>query len=154
MNGSVAPPLAGGAVTERTQECLAQTKPWVRLVSVLTFIGAGFMALGGLAMFVVGATAGASSNNALGGMVGGAVLGLVYLAMAGLYVAPGIFLSRYASAINRLRQDGSTATLEDALMHQRSFWRYVGILSLVGMILGALVMVIAIAAGIYAATSR
>lgn len=156
MNDAVVPPLGAGTVTGGVLQYLGQTKPWVRFMSVMTFIAAGFMVIGALGMFAMGATAGMSTNNPLGGMAGGMgiVLALFYLVLAGLYVAPAIFLGRYASAIGRLHRDGSISTLEEALMHQRSFWRYVGIMGLIGLILMALALVVGIVAGIYAAMAR
>jgi hypothetical protein len=144
MSDDFAPPLSAGAVTERVQQYLSQTKPWVRLISVLIFIGSAFMVIGALGMFALIAvgTATAGSTQALGGASAWAVAALMYLVMAGLYIAPGIFLSRYASAIGRLIHDRSTATLENALMHQRSFWRYIGIMTLV--MFGLMVLLIVI----------
>jgi hypothetical protein len=141
-------------VTDGVQMYLRQTKPWVRFMSVLMFISVGFLVIAALAMFVVGIAAGARGSNPFGGMIGGTVLALMYLVMAGVYVAPGVFLSRYAGAIGRFLGGGSTTDLEAALKHQRSFWRYAGILTLIGLVLSVVVVVIAVAAGLFAAMSR
>jgi hypothetical protein len=112
----------GGPVTPRTVELLRQTKPWVRLMSILLFLIGGLFVVFGL-IFMVGMTA-------LGGMRGGgagAVLGLVYVALAALYVVPGLFLSRYASRISILVGSGRADDLESALEAQKSFWKFVGI---------------------------
>jgi hypothetical protein len=153
MNETPAP-AAASAVTERAQRYLGETKPWVRFMSVMIFIGAGFMVIAALAMFALMSAGGAAGDNPLAGVIGGSVAALVYLALALLYVAPGVFLSRYAGAIGRLAKDKSVGTLEDALQHQRSFWRYVGILTLVSVALSVLVVTLAIVVGVLAALPR
>jgi hypothetical protein len=48
-----------------------------------------------------------------------------------MYILPGIFLFRYASAIKALKSDPSSPALEDALRYQKTFWRYLGILTII-----------------------
>jgi ABC-type uncharacterized transport system permease subunit len=68
-----------------------------------------------------------------------------------VYVAPGVYLFRFASAIRDLKANSNAVALEDTLKHQRSFWRYVGILMAVTMVLAVIVFVLAIALGALAA---
>ena len=51
--------------------------------------------------------------------------------MAALTIYPLVRLSKYASAIARLRFSQSMADLEDALDQQRAFWKFVGIMTLI-----------------------
>jgi ABC-type lipoprotein release transport system permease subunit len=110
MNDVATP--AAGRITERAQRYLVETKPWVRFISVMIFIGAGFMVVAALAMFAFMSAGRAIGGNRLAGVVGGSIAALVYVALALLYIAPGVFLSRYASAIERIAKDGSVAALE------------------------------------------
>lgn len=118
------------------QSALAGTKPWVRLVSIIGFVSAGFMILGGLAAGVVGVR--------LGGPEAVALI-FVYPLMGLLNLVPSLYLFRFATRIGEYVQGGQDAQLELALDSQRSFWRFVGILSLVGIVLMALGIVAAIA---------
>ena len=115
--------------TPGIQSALAGTKPWVRLVSIIGFISAGFMILGGVAGGVVGA---------LMGRPEAAVLIFFYPLMGLLYLVPSLYLFRFATRIGEYVQGGQEAQLELALESQRSFWKFVGILSLVGIVLGVL----------------
>ena len=124
------------------QRFLNQTRPWVRFMSVMMFIGAAFMVLMGLLMVVMGIGTGAMSvsQGRLGGLMnalGPAIAGVFYMILALLYIAPGVFLSRYASSIKLLETSRSGQALQDALKHQKSFWRYIGIATLIGLILAA-----------------
>jgi hypothetical protein len=121
---------------------LRQTKPWARLMSVLMFIGAGFLILGGLIqllglMMLGGATRGAGVVAVIG-MVGP----LVNFALGILYLAPAIFLGRYATRIGNLVRMNRQADLEGALESQKSFWKFTGIVTLV--MIGLIVLLLAV----------
>jgi hypothetical protein len=64
-----------------------------------------------------------------------------------LYFLPALLLFRYASRINDLWTNRSVRALEDALEAQKSFWKFVGILMLVVIVLYLLVIVFAFMAG-------
>lgn len=112
-------------VSWRAVDMLRQTRPWVRLISILLF-------LGGAISLLMGALAGIA---VLGGAMRGdhvAAVGAVavYLVIGIVYIAPAIYLFRYASRIVLLEQFASFSNLEKALSAQKSFWRFVGIASL------------------------
>jgi hypothetical protein len=154
----------GGMVglTPSAQQYLDETRPWVRFIAILTIVMAGFMLLGGLCLFAFTVLGGLAAGDrfgigARGGAIGGGLLALVYVVMALVYLAPGTYLFRYASAIARLRATRSGGALEDALKHQKSFWRFVGILTVISFVLAlvAIVMgvIIAVIAAVMAARS-
>ncbi len=137
-----APPIAATpevppvVLTPDAQRSLNQTGPWVRYLSIMLFIGAGFLIFVGACMVLVGLIGLDSPMSSMGSgsLPNGAVflLGPIYIVMALLfYVAPGIFLFRYASAIKALKTIPSSQALEDALKNQKIFWRYVGITTIV-----------------------
>jgi hypothetical protein len=119
-------------VTPGMINALRSTKPWTMLLAVLGFISIGFMVLAGLGM--------ALFSSLIPGVRGqGAVMGLVYIVMAVLYFFPALYLVKYSSAVERFLSTGMPADMESALTYQKSFWKFVGILSLIGigfMILG------------------
>jgi len=133
--GGGADPRLDGAVT-----MLRQTKPWVRFISVMMFIGSAFMIFAGLLM-MMGAAVGAPPGF-------GVVLGIVYIAMALLYIVPAIFLWQYADRIALLMHERSAGALASALQAQKSFWKFVGIAILVIMGLYAVGIVFAIVAAV------
>ena len=131
-----------GMVSPATYQALAATKPWVRLCSVMGFIGAGFMILGGIGMIASGAILGSKTSNAAAGLPAG--LGFVYLIMSLLYLIPSIKLWKYGSAIVRLISSRSTVDLDQAMNEQRGFWQFVGIMMLIMIVLMGLTMMAAI----------
>lgn len=126
-------------VTPSMYESLRATRPWVFFLGVMSFIGAGFMVIGGLGIAAMGSRMPAGP---------GPALGLVYLVMAVFYVIGGVFLVRYGSAIGRLMSGGGTADMEAALAGQKSFWKFAGILTLVMIVLSVVGVVVAIVIGV------
>jgi len=115
---------------------LGETQPWVRFLGVLGFVMVGFMLLVGLGTGVFGIASGQPEM---------AALIVVYPLMALLYFFPSLYLVRFASRIREFTQGQRPQQLEAALVTQRSFWRFVGILSLVGIIIALLGIGLAIA---------
>jgi hypothetical protein len=148
-------------LTSVAQQYLNQTRPWARFMSIVMFVFAGLMVLAGLAMFLAGLAGGLASHASQGdGRFGpmmaplaGIPVGLLYIIMAILYIAPGVFLARYASAIASLEMERSAAALENALKQQKSFWRFVGIMTVIGLVLTVLAIVIGIIFAVLAASS-
>lgn len=96
---------------------MSETRPWVTFLAVLGFIGAGFMVLGGLAMVFA----------APAEMAGGSFLGLIYIIPAVLYGVGANILYRYRASIVSLQAGYGVEALENALEHQKSFWRFTGL---------------------------
>jgi uncharacterized protein involved in cysteine biosynthesis len=129
-------PFGDVAVTPLMVEHLRATKPWVRLVSVIMFIFTGLMFLIGLAMFLIPTPKGINSPSF-------GLLGIVYIVMGAFYLVPAYFLHQYASYIRDFLQGGGDSAMESALGSQKSFWRFVGILTLVVICLYALIFIFA-----------
>ena len=81
------------------------------------------------------------------------MLALFYVALAGVYIAPGLYLSRYANAIKRLKADSTAAGLEETLKHQKSFWRFIGILTAIGLVVAVVAVGLAVVVGVIAAVA-
>lgn len=122
---------------------LTDTKPWLRFFSVLGFIGAAFMALSGLFFAVTGGASGYSGSAAVG-----VIMGLVYVALGLLYFFPSLHLSRAASAIKDLEINSNPQSIAMPLMHQFRYWRFIGILTIVVLVLAVLGIILAIGIGV------
>jgi hypothetical protein len=114
-------------------QLMAQTRPWVRLFSVLSFIGLG---LTFLAIIFLGT----NSRYAPPGMNAGMLIPSLVVLL--LCIPPALFLWQYASGIRRLQDGGGMPAFEEALTRQKSYWKYLGImvtilLGLYGLLLGS-----------------
>lgn len=122
----------------RAVEMLRQTKPWVRFVGVMLFVGSAFLVVGAfMALAVNPRFLGAASLLALAS----------YGVLAGIGVAAGVYLNRYASRIGDLLSRRRGEDLEAALEVQRTFWRLVGTAALAVLLLYALFVLSTIVTG-------
>lgn len=146
----------GGAVGSAVVDQLARTKGWTRFFSVLMWIGAVFLLLGGAVMVFIGLAAGATSGPIeaqLAAVGGGLGIGVFYFIMAFFYIYPALKLGGYSSRIADLMNAPNEANLVAALNEQRAFWKYVGVLMLVMFALYAVVIVVMIIVGVAGAAA-
>jgi len=136
-----------GTVPEGALAILTKTRPWVRFISILVFIGCGLMLLSGLAAMVMSLTTVGGGFTGIG--VGVAVL-VAYAFGACLMLPMGMFLSRYAKAIRAVQGSRRIEDLEAALGAQKSYWKYLGILTVVGLSLSILGVVAGLIFGLAA----
>lgn len=147
------------AVSAAVVDQLRRTRGWVLFLSVLLWIGAVFLSLGGLIMIGMGVFAGSASmygrNNLFekAGVGSFVVFGALYFVMAIFYFYPAIKLGKFAARIRDLASVPSERNLVAALNEQRAFWKYVGIVMIVLLVLYVVAIIISIAAGIMGATA-
>jgi hypothetical protein len=125
---------AATEVTRRTVDILSETAPWARIMSIVFFINAGICVLAALASLAFGAS---NRRSPFGRMSSGMACGafLLYGFLALMTFVPGLFLSQYASRIGRLRATGRSHDLEFALLSQKAYFLFIGILSLIALVL-------------------
>lgn len=129
-------------LTARAFDMLRATKPWVRLMSIVMWAVAGFMLIGGAGMLVLGTM----SQTRSAGVP--AAMGVVYMAFAFIYIAPAIYLYRYASRIADLLLQRRDGNLEAALAAQKSFWKFAGIMTLIVIGIYGLIFIAAVLIGV------
>lgn len=118
-------------VTEAALQYLNKTSPWVKFIAMLAFVGSALMLLMGLVFVVMGLLGSTGTFMAAG---------LLYLVITlVICLIPGVLMWRYSKAIGRIPDDGQEA-LEDALMRQKSFWKYMGIYTIVMLVITVLAM--------------
>ncbi|KOS05202.1 hypothetical protein AM493_03490 [Flavobacterium akiainvivens] len=133
-------------VNAEAQSFLRETAKWATFLSILGFIGLGFMLLGGIFMMALG-----SSLATAGSPMSGVVVGLIYLIMAGLYFFPILYLNRFASKIKDALNSNRTDILTEAFGNLKSHYKFVGIATIVGIALFILFFIIGIVAAMGAA---
>ena len=146
--------MSGVQATDKAIQALSATRPWVILFAVLLFIGLGFGAIGVL-LFLLGGLAAVTQGGGGGAGIALFVMSLLQVVPLLLILFPALYLTRYAGAIGRLRASNSPADLEEALVAQKSYWKFIGIFTLVviGLQLLAL-LVLLVLGGIGAANAN
>lgn len=147
LYGSAASAPENGGISPATLALLAGTKPWVRFMSVMLWIGIVFML--GMALLMGGIMLAGIPGSGLDkgpmGAVGVIVMVGMYSLLAFLYVYPAIKLWAYASRIAQLSATRTITDLDAALNEQRRFWKFVGVLTIT---LICLYVVAAVAIGV------
>ena len=70
------------------------------------------------------------------------LIGVVYLVMSVFYVYPALCLNRYAAAIRKAETTADMANVVEAILQQKKFWKFCGIMM-------ALVLIIYFLAAIF-----
>jgi hypothetical protein len=117
---------SGLKITNRMIDALGSTRPWAMFLSIVGFIFVGLMVLAGMTIMVVSAV----MPRELKG-IPGIVMGIIYIFMSFFYLVPSIYLFKYASALGRFLDNMLEFEIESALFHQKSFWKFVGIVTII-----------------------
>ncbi|MEB8430914.1 DUF5362 family protein [Cocleimonas sp. KMM 6892] len=138
---------SGNAITTGIVDQLKRTRPWVLLISIVGFIFTALMAIGTVGIFFGGGAAMMGGPGMPSGIGGGGLIigmGVMYLIMTILYFVISLFLLKYAGAIKRFVASGTAQDMEAALKHQASFWKLIGILTLLTIVIMIVMMVVGI----------
>ncbi|MBA7519996.1 hypothetical protein ES705_12084 [subsurface metagenome] len=138
-----------GVLTANSIEFLSKTTPWVRFIGVLYFIGLGFMALIAIIVMLSGTIGGVFSES-LGGysILASLGLGSIYLVFAGIMFFPALYLYRYGSKLKTFLITREPQDLEASLKNNKSFWKFLGIISIIYLSIIPLAIIISIIVGI------
>jgi hypothetical protein len=129
-------------ITPASKQALKTMSGWMRFMAVLGFIGCAMMLLSGLIMMLSGSLL---SGSNLPYDVPTKGMGFSYLVIAVLIFFPYLFLNRSCNAINNALMSGHNEELETGLINMKSYWKYLGIFTII--MLGLLVLMIPIMIG-------
>lgn len=106
---------------------LRETAKWANFLSIIGFIGVGFLVI--VALFFGTFFANLSADLPVG--VGGTFITVIYLIMAGLYFFPIYYLNRFAGNMKRALQMEDEDTLTKGLEYLKSHYKFIGILTII-----------------------
>ena len=127
-------------VSEKVLDGLRRTKGWVRFSGILMVIMFVLQALNVLlvAAGMTAAVPGQSKAFGIGAGIGGLIFGVF------LMLWPAMRLLAYSKAIGRLLETQSAGELEEAMNAQRGFWKHMGIIMLLYIVLIVVVLIFAV----------
>lgn len=132
---------------EYVQGILTTTAKWAKFLGIIGFIACGFIVLAAFSMIALG-----NNISALSGMpeqiLGGTLIGILYLLAGLLYFFPSWYLYQYSEKLQKAVQSKNEDQLVLALDKNKSFFRFVGIMTVVTLIIYFLMII-----GIIAATA-
>lgn len=117
------------AITPLTRQALKETKPWVTFLAVIGLLGGALVVIIGIVMlFRIGA------------------VGIMQILMGVVNLMGAFFLLEYGQRLRDYLRDGSAGSLEKAIVAQKAFWRLVGILTAIIMVIYAVILLFAMLA--------
>ena len=138
-----ATPAIAATITPTMIDSLRRSRQWVRLLCILGFITAGAMMLCGIvsqfACILVSMSPSLRHKPLLSAsaMI---LIGLANMCLAIIYLIPALRLLELAAAIKKLPTQDGASGMEEALLHQRLFWRSAGIAGLGTIVVQAFVV--------------
>lgn len=135
---------------QTAKDFLKETAKWAYFLSILGFIGIGFMVLIGIFAGTIFSTFG----NAMGGMGGfggtfGALMGFFYVFIAAVYFFPVYYLNKFATNAKRAFRDNDSEALSNSLGYLKSHYKFIGILMLAILALYGLIFVFGILGALF-----
>ncbi|MFV5688987.1 hypothetical protein ACM55M_10230 [Flavobacterium sp. ZT3R25] len=119
-------------LNESAKDFLKETAKWAHFLSILGYIGIGFIALAAL---FAGTLFSKFGNMAPGmGAIGSSIrifITVVYLIIAILYFFPVYYLNKFGSNAKAAFRDNDSETLAASLEYLKSHYKYIGIMTLV-----------------------
>lgn len=141
----------GLQLTAESRMYLAESAKWAKFLAIIGFVMMGLMALFGLffgtimgtAMSTLGDDAGASAFSAIGGF-----MSFIYIGLAVLFFFPFNYQYKFATRVKAALVNNDTATLTDALMNQKSMFKFWGIYMIVMLCFYGLGFLLALLGGV------
>ncbi len=117
------------AITPGIRQAMSQTRPWVLFLAILGFVLGGLTVFGALAVITVSFVSEKF------------IMGPFYLIYAAIYLGCAYYLFLYARRIRAFERTDRVVDLEAALVAQKSFWKLLGIIVAIMLVVGVVAMV-------------
>lgn len=138
-------------IDDETSAFLAEAAKWAKFLAIMGFIGCGFMLFAGLIMNFM--TLPGSEMEALGGgynasatMYGRGFAAVFYVVLSLVYVAPCIFLYKFATRMQEALKLTDQGVLNSSFSNLKSLFKFMGILTIIMLAFTVLAVVFAVVA--------
>lgn len=136
-------------LNESAKGFLKEATKWAYFLSILGFIGVGFVVLAAIFAGVIFANIGHFNKSMRSfGLMGGSLISAIYLVVAALYFFPIYYLNRFASKANLAIRDNNSALLATSFNYLKSHFKYIGVMALIVLCLYLFLFASAIVAAI------
>ena len=143
-NAYIAKAEATAAPDPRVGESLRRTRPWTMMFGLLLLLFCGLISIMFFAALFT--TFAGSEAQAPGGQTAMNVAAMItFGGVILIYLCPAIHFMRYSSRIGKYLHSPNSSRLADALESQHKFWRFVGVITVIGFLLQVLLISAAIA---------
>lgn len=142
-----------GGLDERSKAYLLETTRWTKFLAIMGFILIGLMVVGSLFLFAFGASMSSTYSSGMSGFGGlggymGIGMGLLYLLIAAFYLFPIISLFKFSTNMKLGINTNNAELITEAFRHQKNLYKFIGILTIIVIVLYLLIIVGAALVGI------
>jgi len=135
-------------LNQEAQGFLKETAKWAYFLSIMGFIGIGFMVV--LALFI--GTIFSTLNSMSGSMtpmmgIGTGFISGLYLLIALLYFFPVYYLFKFSSNLKKAFKSNDNDLIHSSFEYLKSHYKFIGIFTLVFVVIYALVILFSMLAG-------
>lgn len=116
-------------LSQEAQGFLREAARWAKFLSILGFIGLGFMLIGGLIMLAAGGAADSVARGALPFPM--TMIGVIYLLIALMYFFPVYYLYKFASNAKYAVISQNAGMLTESMKFLKSHYKFIGIFTIV-----------------------
>ncbi|MDR2409106.1 MAG: hypothetical protein LBE13_13465 [Bacteroidales bacterium] len=113
-------------VTENAKAYLSTAASWAKFWAIIMFIGVGFIALCGLLIITVG-----SSLPSMWPSGYFTLTGLFYVGFAVIMFFPALYLLRFSQKTQEALANNDAQVLAVSFQNMKSYWKFIGILSII-----------------------
>ena len=135
--------FGGSTLNSEIKSYLAETAKWGYFLSIVGFIGIGFMVLAGLFIGTFMSTLGMAEL----ALFNPAILTVTYLIIAVLYFFPVLYLFRFSSRMKVALRSDDEAELTNSFQNLKSLYKFMGILTAIFLGFYALMFVFGMISG-------
>ena len=130
-------------ITSEAKEFLREIAKWASFLSIVGFVMIGLLVLvaffAGSLMSSIGSMGGGEMGAA--GAIGGTFITVMYLLIALLYFFPIFYLYKFASNLKGALAQDNSEVLSTSLGYLKSHYKFLGILTIIGLAIYALIFV-------------
>ncbi len=137
-------------LNETAKGFLKETAKWAYFLSILGYIGIGFLVFIAVFAGTIFATGNKGGDISPFGAFGGVLITVLYLVIAALYVFPVYYLNKFSANMKNALAENNTELLTTSLEYLKSHYKFIGIMMLVMFALYALVFLFLIIGGMAA----
>jgi len=142
--------LFGLSIDPNSRMHLAETARWTRFLAITGFVFIGLMIVYGIVMSVVINKAMSRYSNDFGSPYSStfSFVMIIYMLIIGvIYFFPCLFILRFSNFMREALHTDDQDKLTSAFQNLKITVRYLGILAIIGLVLFAIIILVALAAG-------
>ena len=123
-------------INQASRTFLAETARWAKILSIIGFVGMGFMIIGGFFFIVAFSVFDMPSDMPFAP----SWIGLLYIVLGIVYLFPLLYLFRFATKMKDALVHLQQSTLDIAFSNLKSLYKFIGIFMIITLVLYAVIL--------------